>query len=389
MVRMDAASLNSMCNVNNEYRKFCSKDNKQFWRAKYKYDTSPFGLRDDWNVDRDADWKSIWIEKYRSFKNNDKVNKWIKEAFERDDPSILRSLLNLGVDKEYLRKNYLKTAHVLMSEKKYKIAIFMLNRKVFTLEDILRLLGHRDTVSDADFIALLHKGKIPVKDYLLKKTIYGRTNLDDILNEDSKALEILVENDVLAEKDIIDSFNKNTYISRTNYHYLNKYLSFKKLLITSTFETLIKNCELRYLNDLKKDMVRDGLNLGSLIEGLEKDEASSKYLKEHPTTTMSEQLEEQIYHGIESLLDTEPYDIDCMENLLNKLISMGLSRVMIENVSSLQEEATSFVRVKIIGNYNNFYVQIFEVEKNDDSTDEEWDAENDEGEVAILEDDEE
>ena len=79
MVQMDGRSMQNMCQVSRESREFCSKDNEEFWLAKYNYFAKGLGIP--------MDWKPKWIHLYQKVRKH--PGKYLIMAVIEDKPSIL------------------------------------------------------------------------------------------------------------------------------------------------------------------------------------------------------------------------------------------------------------------------------------------------------------
>lgn len=97
MVKMDAETMQSMCQLNKEYGAFCSKDNEEFWAAKYAYFAKGLGMPDES--------KSKWVQMYKKVRAHPK--RYLVEAIEEDKPSILVIMekCNAEINGVIIRKN--------------------------------------------------------------------------------------------------------------------------------------------------------------------------------------------------------------------------------------------------------------------------------------------
>jgi len=101
MVEMDGDSMQTQCQLNKFARKFCDKDNVDFWRTKYRYFVRGSGL------DKPLTWKQLWVNLYTDVEEDG--NEYIRKALKKDDPSILIMLESkFNVNLKHELKNIFK-----------------------------------------------------------------------------------------------------------------------------------------------------------------------------------------------------------------------------------------------------------------------------------------
>jgi hypothetical protein len=120
LVKLDAQSLQNVCRLNKYYGKFCSKDNKQFWRVKLRRTYRLLGEEDS------LDAKALWVKKYKEVRKRSDL--YFEEAVEKDDPNIIRALTEMNI--YFLGTNLEPKLTKIVLDKKYKVFNYILGKEL-------------------------------------------------------------------------------------------------------------------------------------------------------------------------------------------------------------------------------------------------------------------